>query len=64
LGGVQGAVWAVVASQFAGWPIALVFKVRQGLMSWQSECIWPLALLLGSGRGWLARWLLELGNVV
>jgi O-antigen/teichoic acid export membrane protein len=59
LGGVHGAVLAVVASQFAGWPVALVFKLRQGLMSWKSEAVWPLALLLGSGLGWPMRLLLD-----
>jgi O-antigen/teichoic acid export membrane protein len=60
MGGVQGAVLAVVASQFAGWPLALVFKFRQGLMSWKSEAVWPLCLLLGSAMGWLADLLLKL----
>jgi O-antigen/teichoic acid export membrane protein len=60
LGGVQGAVLAVVASQFAGWPVAIVFKLRQGLMSWASEAVWPLALLVCSGLGWLAHLLLAL----
>ena len=60
LGGVQGAVLAVVASQFAGWPVALVFKLRQGLMSWKSEVVWPLALLLGSALGWLIHIMLTL----
>ncbi len=58
-GGVQGAVLAVVASQFAGWPVALVFKVRHGLMSWKSEAVWPLALLVSSGLGWLIHQLLS-----
>lgn len=58
LGGVQGAVLAVAASQFAGWPVAIAFKLRQGLMSWKSEAVWPLALLLGSALGWLAHVLL------
>jgi hypothetical protein len=49
-----------VASQFAGWPVAIVFKLRQGLMSWASEAVWPLALLVSSGLGWLAHLLLAL----
>ncbi len=58
LGAVQGAVLAVVLSQFAGWPLALIFKWRHGLMSWKSEAVWPLALLAGSGLGGLIRLLL------
>ncbi len=58
--GVQGAVLAVVASQFSGWPVAIVFKLRQGLMSWKSEFVWPLSLLIGSATGWLIHRLLHL----
>jgi O-antigen/teichoic acid export membrane protein len=60
LAGVQGAVLAVVASQFAGWPVALVFKWRHGLMSWRSEAVWPLALALGAALGALGNLLLNL----
>jgi hypothetical protein len=59
-GGVQGAVLAVVASQFAGWPLAIAFKLRQGLMSWQSEAVWPVTLLVSSSLGWLMHLLLDL----
>ena len=52
-GGERGAVLAVVASQFAGWPVALAFKYRQGLLNWRSEAVWPLALALGLLAGWL-----------
>jgi hypothetical protein len=58
VGGVPGAVLAVLASQFAGWPVAIAFKLRQGLMSWRSEAVWPVALLLGGGVGWLVDLLL------
>jgi O-antigen/teichoic acid export membrane protein len=60
VGGVHGAVLAVVASQFFGWPVAIVFKVRQGLMCWKSEAVWPLALLAGATLGWLIHLLLNL----
>jgi O-antigen/teichoic acid export membrane protein len=59
-GNVHGAVLAVVASQFAGWPVAITFKLRRGLMSWKSEALWPMALLIGSGLGWLVHQLLQL----
>ena len=52
-GGERGAVMAVVASQFAGWPVALAFKYRQGLLNWRSEAVWPIALALGLLAGWL-----------
>ena len=40
LGGEQGAVAGVVLSQFASWPLALLFKHRQGLLDWRSETHW------------------------
>jgi len=52
-GGERGAVMAVVASQFVGWPVALAFKYRQGLLNWRSEIVWPIALTLGLLFGWL-----------
>ena len=59
LDGERGAVMAVAASQFAGWPLALVFKQRNGLLSWRSEALWPLALLTGLAAGWLINALLS-----
>jgi O-antigen/teichoic acid export membrane protein len=53
LGSLQGAVIAVVVSQFCGWPIAVLFKVRHGLLSWSSEVVWPISLLVGVALGWL-----------
>ena len=52
LGAERGAVMAVAVSQFAGWPLALAFKHRNGLLSWRSEGLWPLALAVGAGAGW------------
>lgn len=46
-GGERGAVIAVVLSQFVGWPVALIFKYKQGLLDWRSESIWPIALIAG-----------------
>ena len=51
--GERGAVIAVVVSQFVGWPVSIVFKIRSHLMHWQSEVIWPFSLAIGMGAGWL-----------
>lgn len=59
-GAAQGAVLAVVASQFAGWPMAFYFKLRHRLFSWKSESVWLPALLCGSSLGWMADRLLEI----
>jgi len=53
LGGEGAAIAAVVASQFASWPVALWFKARNGLLTWASERLWLPALGLGLGLGWL-----------
>ena len=50
--GERGAVIAVVASQFVGWPVSIMFKVRSRLMRWQSEVIWPCSLTIGMTAGW------------
>jgi O-antigen/teichoic acid export membrane protein len=46
-GGEQGAVIAVVVSQFASWPLSLYFKFRQGLLNWATERWWLPALIAG-----------------
>lgn len=53
LGGPPGAVLAVVVSQFAGWPLVWAFKRRHGLMRLRQAWVWPLALVLGLGLGFL-----------
>lgn len=55
-GGEQGAIAAVVLSQFVSWPVALCFKYRHGLLTAPSERVWLPAL----GLGMLAGWLLDL----
>lgn len=57
-GGEHGAVMAVAASQFAGWPLALLFRHRSTLLNWRGEVVWPLALLAGLAVGWLVNALL------
>jgi len=51
-GGEHGAVLAVLLSQFAGWPAALTFKYREGLLHRHSESVWPLSLAAGMMAGW------------
>ena len=55
LWGEPGAVAAVVLSQFSGWPVALWYKARNGLLAWSSEACWLPALLAGLVVGGLGR---------
>jgi hypothetical protein len=41
-----------VLSQFVSWPVALWFKYRHGLLTWQSERVWLPALAVGMLAGW------------
>jgi O-antigen/teichoic acid export membrane protein len=50
--GERGALIAVVACQFASWPLSLVFKWREGLMGKASEVWWLPALIVGLLMGW------------
>lgn len=47
LAGERGAIWGVVVSQFASWPLSLRFKHEQGLLNWQTEKWWLPALVGG-----------------
>ncbi|MCB1998016.1 MAG: oligosaccharide flippase family protein, partial [Rhodoferax sp.] len=49
--GERGAVAGVVIAQFAAWPASLHFKHRQGLLSWDTERAWMVALVIGLGLG-------------
>jgi O-antigen/teichoic acid export membrane protein len=53
LDGARGALWGVVLSQFASWPLSLRFKHEQGLLGWATERGWPIGLLAGLVAGWL-----------
>lgn len=50
--GEKGAIGAVVLSQFAGWPVALWYKYRNGLLTLESERIWIPACIVGGLMGW------------
>jgi O-antigen/teichoic acid export membrane protein len=54
LGGAQGAIVGVVVSQFASWPLSLVFKSRYGLLDWRSETRWLPAVTAGAAIGLVA----------
>ena len=58
LAGERGAVIAVAASQFAGWPMAFVFRRSAGLPGWRAEAVWPVALVAGIVAGGAADHLL------
>lgn len=62
LAGERGAIWGVVVSQFASWPLSLRFKYNNGLLSWATEKWWLPGLLLGMAVGWaldatMANWM-------
>jgi hypothetical protein len=62
LAGERGAIVGVVLSQFASWPLSLLFKRQQGLLGWATEKWWLPALVAGAAAGWtldtaLAAWL-------
>lgn len=57
--GERGAVIAVVASQFVGWPVSIAFKMRSHWMRWQSEVVWPVSLAAGMAAGWAVDQLLS-----
>lgn len=52
LAGERGALLAVVACQFASWPLSMIFKWREGLMGQASERWWLPALFVGLLLGW------------
>ena len=54
LAGERGAIWGVVVSQFASWPLSLRFKHEQGLLNWATEKGWLPALVAGMALGYLA----------
>ena len=54
--GPTGALWAAAGSQFAGWPVALLFKHRARLPVLAGEWIWPLALATGAAAGGALSW--------
>ena len=50
--GTSGAIAGVALSQFATWPLSLVFKRHAGLLTAASERGWPVGIALGVSVGW------------
>jgi O-antigen/teichoic acid export membrane protein len=49
---MNGALYAIVLSQFAHWPIAIWFRSTQGLEQFRNDFMLPVGLCLGLGGGW------------
>ena len=62
MAGVDGALSAIVLSQFANWPVAIRFKLCNGLMHWPRETIGVPAWCLGWSLGWICVRLLTGGS--
>jgi O-antigen/teichoic acid export membrane protein len=55
--GLDGALAAVVLSQFAHWPLAIWFRTKYDLNSWSNDLFLPISIAAGAGAGWLiVRW--------
>lgn len=52
-GGMNGALVAIVLSQFAEWPMLLFFKVRHRIFSFGRELLGIPVFFAGFGMGWL-----------
>ncbi len=51
--GLNGALWAIVLSQFAHWPLAVWFRFESKLNDFRKDIVLPVALLVGGGMGWV-----------
>jgi O-antigen/teichoic acid export membrane protein len=49
---MNGALIAIVCSQFAGWPVALYVKIKHGLLNIGHEFIGVPVMVLMAGMGW------------
>ncbi|HET7865638.1 MAG TPA: oligosaccharide flippase family protein [Burkholderiaceae bacterium] len=57
---MNGALAAIVLSQFAHWPLAIWFRWEQKLNDLRNDMVLPLALVVGAGAGWVLVQLLAL----
>jgi O-antigen/teichoic acid export membrane protein len=51
--GMDGALAAIVLSQYAHWPLAIWFRGKHGLNHPRNDLVVPVALIAGSGAGWV-----------
>jgi O-antigen/teichoic acid export membrane protein len=51
--GINGALAAIVATQFAAWPVAIYFENRNGLFGWKRALLGLPPLAIGAGLGWI-----------
>ena len=58
--GMNGALAAIVLSQFAHWPLAIWFRAKNHLNHLRNDMVMPLALLGGAAAGWMLVQLLSL----
>jgi O-antigen/teichoic acid export membrane protein len=52
LAGIEGAMVAIVLSQFVAWPVAIYFKSRHGLTNWVRELVGLPAFAIAALLGW------------
>lgn len=60
LAGMDGALAAIVLSQYAHWPLAIWFRGKHGLNHPRNDLLVPLALAAGAALGWVLTRLLSL----
>lgn len=60
LAGMDGALAAIVLSQFAHWPLAIWFRKQKNLNHLRNDMVLPVAIAIGSVAGWVLMHLLSL----
>ncbi len=53
LGGMRGIITGIALSYYAGWPLAIWFKVKYKVLSWRTDFLFVPAIAIGLGAGWL-----------
>ncbi|MGY4827984.1 oligosaccharide flippase family protein [Sphaerotilaceae bacterium SBD11-9] len=60
IAGMNGALAAIVLSQFAHWPLAIWFRMQKKLNHMRNDIVLPVAVVVGAGGGWVIAQLLSL----